>query len=135
MSLIFFVDTEVHKKQRQFKSKSRGELKNTRGDYPLPLLFFLYLANEISGMGNMITINKSQPREGQFHWKEKQKKAEGKSPDVGCTKHDMYLFSVSQAWCLKIAEISEILNKKSRKIGGFWAAHEKLRGKEIFNFL
>lgn len=110
-------------------------MKNTRDDYPLPFLFFLYLANEISGMGNMITINKSKPRMGQFHWKEKQKKAEGKSPDVSCTKQDMYLFSVSQAWCLKIVEISGILNKNSRKIGGFWAAYEKLRGKEIFNLL
>lgn len=70
---------------------------------------------------------------GQFHWKEKQKKAEGKSPDVSCTKHDMYLFSVSQAWCMKIVEISRILNKDSTE--GFWAAYEKLRGKEIFNLL
>ena len=34
---------------------------------------------------------------GQFHWKKKQKTAEGKSPDISCTKHGMYLLSVSQS--------------------------------------
>ena len=34
---------------------------------------------------------------GQFHWKKKQKKAEGKSPDVDCTQLGVYLPFVSQS--------------------------------------
>lgn len=71
---------------------------------------------------------------GQFHWKKKQKKAEGKSPDFDCAQPGLYLPFV-KVWCLRIfAGISGILNKNSRKPGGFWAAYVKLRGKKYFIF-
>lgn len=51
----------------------------------------------------MFIINKSKPIMGQCHGKKKQKKAERKSPEAGCTKQTVCICSPSaKAWCLKI---------------------------------
>lgn len=72
---------------------------------------------------------------GQFHWKRKLKKAEGRSPDVSVPNTVCICSLSAKAWCLRIvAGVSGILNKNSRKPGGFWAAYVKSRGKKYFIF-
>lgn len=72
---------------------------------------------------------------GQSHWKKKQKKAEGKSPDVDCQLGVYLPFTSVKVWCLRIiAGIFGILNKNSRKSLGLLVSICKLRGKKYFIF-
>lgn len=129
--MIFFTDTEVAKKQQTVQKQ---EPRKTKKIPWMTIHYYFYsffvLQRKGSGKEGMITVNKSKSIMGQFHWKRKKKKAEGKSPDIGS------ICSLSaKAWCLKIiAEIAGILNESSRKPGGFWTAYVKLRGKNYSVF-
>lgn len=86
VSMIFAVNTEVHKRRETSQARAEENGQNTWDGCALPFLLFLYLANEVSGKGNITPINTSN-NNGIISLEDK---AEGKSPVISCTKHDTY---------------------------------------------